>query len=122
LGAAMKAETDSVPNRPRGHDTIAISIGATQSTYQALHGLRQSGGCAVGADEADIIRWHGLIASTEGVFVEPSSALSLAAVERLRKSGTIKADERVVCLLTASGLKDTKAAVANSGPPPMVPP
>lgn len=42
-----------------------------------------------------------------GFFVEPSSATSLAAIQKLVQAGKIKPHEKVVMILTGSGLKDT---------------
>lgn len=44
-----------------------------------------------------------------GFFVEPSSATSLIAVKKLCLAGKIKREERVVLMLTGSGLKDSEA-------------
>jgi len=43
-----------------------------------------------------------------GFFIEPASAASLLAVQKLCKAGQIKRHESVVLMLTGSGLKDTK--------------
>lgn len=44
-----------------------------------------------------------------GIFAQPASATSLAAVEKLKNINYIKAEDRVVCIVTASGLKYTDA-------------
>lgn len=121
LEAAIETGSDAIPDQRRNRDTVAISIGATQSTYQALAAVRHSGGCAVTAEEDEILHWHREIATSEGIFIEPSSAASLAALARLRREGTIGAADRVTCLLTASGLKDTATASRGVEPPPIVP-
>ena len=106
LGAALEAGTDAVPDRPAGHKTIAGSIGATQSTFQALVVLRRSGGSAGTVGNDELHRWHDALARREGLYVEATSAASLALVARLRQQGVMGADDRIVVLLTASGLKD----------------
>jgi threonine synthase len=49
------------------------------------------------------------LANQEGLFVEPASAISLAAVMADRAAGRLRGDERVVCILTGNGFKDALA-------------
>ncbi len=107
LEAAMAASADAPADMPKTHDTVAVSIGATQATHQALDILRRSNGVAVTATNEEMMRWQGELASSEGLYIEPSSAATFVAVEKLKQKGTIAAGESVVTLLTASGLKDT---------------
>ena len=52
-----------------------------------------------------------MLARTEGIFVEPASASSIAGLIKLVKNGTIGKDERVVCITTGHGLKDPDTAI-----------
>lgn len=106
LGAALESGGDTLADRPRKEETVASSISATLGTYQALAMLRHSGGTAVTLHNAEIMRSHKALAREEGLYVEPSSACAVAAVEKLRASGRIGDGDSVVALLTASGLKD----------------
>jgi threonine synthase len=112
LGAALKSGSDAVPDMPQTHDTVAKSTTATRSTFQAVHVLRRSGGMATTVSNESIMQWQQALASAEGFYVEPASAGTLAAVAQLTGSGHIKADDTVVALLTASGLKDPDATAA----------
>ena len=109
LHAAMSNNLDAPPDIPKSFVSVAASIGATQGTFQALDMLRKSQGSAVQASNDDMMRWQQILAAEEGIYVEPSSAASLAAAEHLKASGLLGADDIVVSLLTASGLKDTAA-------------
>jgi len=106
LGQALASGGDTLEDRPRTEETVAGSISATLGTYQALAMLRRSGGTSVTLRNAEIMRWHTALAREEGLYVEPSSACAVAAVETLRAAGTIGERDSVVALLTASGLKD----------------
>jgi threonine synthase len=108
LGAALVNGGDAPPDMRANHETIAVSIGATRSTFQALDVLRRSGGTAVTISNDEMLQWQRALASQEGLFVEASSAAAVAAVERLRAEGRIGARDTVVALLTASGLKDVE--------------
>jgi threonine synthase len=46
-----------------------------------------------------------LLASREGIFAEPASASVVAGLKNLIEQGTIS-DDRVVCVITGTGLKE----------------
>ncbi len=78
------------------------------SGNQVLRLIRKNGGMAVDVEEDDIIR-HQRILADSGIFVQPASATSLAAANRLIGEGIIEPDSEVVCIATASGLKFTES-------------
>lgn len=121
LGAALADGGDAPPEMPKTHDTVSGSIGATRGTFQALDILRRSGGTAVTVADGEAMRWQRRLAAEEALYVEPSTAVALAAVERLRAGGRIAPSQSVVALLTASGLKDPAATAATIAPPLQVP-
>jgi threonine synthase len=121
LTAALGERVDAPPDIRRNQSSIAGSIGATRGTFQALEILRRSGGTAVTVDDDALTRWQQELAASEGLYVEPSTAAAPAAVEQLVASGQISSSDRVVCLLTASGLKDPAATAARQGELLMVP-
>ena len=112
LGAALGGDGDVLPDMPQTHDTVAKSTTATRSTFQALHVLRRTGGCATTVSNESILQWQQDLASSEGLYVEPASAGTLAAVAQLKNGGHIRANDTVVTLLTASGVKDPDATAA----------
>ena len=118
LAAALASGEAMPPERPRNTATLATSIGASQGTVQALDVLRWTRGSAVTIENDELINWMTRLAGTEGIWAEPSSVAPFAAIERLRQSGTIAEDARVVALVTASGLKD---ATAMDGAAPQAP-
>lgn len=109
LERAMAEKTETPDEMPKTHDTVAVSIGATQATHQALDILRRSNGHAVTATNDEMMRWQSKLAGQEGLYVEPSSAATLVAVQKLKERSIIGAGDAVVTLLTANGLKDTAA-------------
>jgi threonine synthase len=106
IGAAMGAGSDALPDMHKTHDTVAVSIGATQSSFQALDILRRSHGLAVKVGDARMMHWQQKLAECDGLYVEPSSSATIAALEHLRSNDVIGRSDTVVVLLTASGLKD----------------
>ncbi|MBB5055189.1 threonine synthase [Afipia massiliensis] len=115
VGEALSNGTDTPPDMPKAFDTVAVSIGATQGTYQALDIVRRSKGVAVKVGNDDMMRWQQILASSEGLYVEPASAAGLVAVEQLASTGRLAAADTVVSLLTASGLKDPAATAKLQG-------
>jgi len=120
LAAALSAGEAMPMPRPRNAATLATSIGANQGTVQALEVLRHTNGAAVAVDDDALIHWGGRLAKLEGIWTEPSAVAPFAAIEKLRQQGTIGAHERVVALVTASGLKDIAPAEKALPPTPMV--
>lgn len=115
LGAALAEGTDLPPDMRKNQETVAVSIGATRGTFQALDIVRRSGGAALTIGDDEMMRWQHTLASSEGLYIEPSSAAGLAAVEQLKQGGRLGNDDTVVTLLTASGLKDPAASAARQG-------
>lgn len=122
LGAALASGRDDVPEMPLTHTSIAASIGANRSTFQALVALRASGGAARSVSDAELIDWQTRLAAAEGLWAEPSSVAPLAAVRRLRDEGVIAADASVVVVMTAGGLKDPQPTERRLGAVPLVAP
>ncbi len=58
------------------------------------------------------------LASTEGIFVEPASAVPLAALKKL--TGRIQKDATVVCICTGNGLKDQESVKVQLDSTPLV--
>lgn len=86
----------------------AISNPTPPSGNQVLRMISRNGGTITSVNEQEIISAQREIAHI-GMFVQPASATSLAAVKKLKSSGYIKDGESVVCILTSSGLKFTGA-------------
>jgi threonine synthase len=118
LEAALASRAAMPPVRRRNEPTIAPSIGADQGTIQALAVLRATDGAAVTIDNAEMEHWQARLARETGLYAEPASVAPFAAIARLRATGTIARDARVVALLTAGGLKDPAATERTLGAAP----
>lgn len=88
----------------------AIRIGKPVNWKRALNAIRESQGTAEAVTDEEIISAQKLLARTEGIFVEPASASSIAGVKKLVENGKIPHDESIVCITTGHGLKDPEAA------------
>ncbi|MDE1857851.1 MAG: pyridoxal-phosphate dependent enzyme [Thaumarchaeota archaeon] len=76
---------------------------------EAAKAVEESGGTTVSITPAQTIESTRLLAATEGIFAEPSSASVVSAVRDAVQRGIVGASERVVCVVTGAGLKDTTA-------------
>lgn len=97
--------------------TIAdgISVGLPRNGAMAVKHIRASGGCGVTVSDEQILSAEKELARQTGVFAEPSGAASYAGLLRLLDEGKIARDERVVLLVTGSGLKSIDAVVGSAG-------
>lgn len=106
LVEAFSSGAEAPPNMPQPYQTTASSITSPQGTFQSLIVLRESGGLPVQVGETEMAETRRRVAREEGVHLETAAAASVVAAETLRANGTIEGDDKVVCLLTAGGLKE----------------
>jgi threonine synthase len=100
------AEDAATPPAVEGAGSLASSVATPQGTYQSLRALRASGGLAVAVSNEETERARTELREREGLLVEFSSAMPLAAVRKLVADGVLSERERVVLLVTSTGLKD----------------
>lgn len=106
LSVALTEGTDRVPEQEVHFEALAVSIGTSRSTYQALRALRESSGLAVPVSNHGLIDMQSHLARSEGIFAELASVTPLMAIKTLSDRGAIAAGDRVVAVVTAGGLKD----------------
>jgi threonine synthase len=94
-------------------DTIAtaIRIGSPASWDAAVKAKNSSAGLFEAVTDAKILDAYRLLASKEGVFVEPASATSVAGLLLTAADGRIPKGSTVVCTVTGHGLKDPATAL-----------
>ena len=71
----------------------------------AIKSIRESEGTVIAVPEESILNSIDALIRNEGIFAEPASALTLAAVEKLQLKNTFDPNDSIVCLITGSGLK-----------------
>jgi threonine synthase len=103
--------------RPYPANTVAdgISVGLPRNGAMAVRHIRSSGGFGITVTDAEILLAEKELAMLTGVFAEPSGAASYAGLLSLLANGSIAKDERVVLLVTGSGLKSIDAVVNSAG-------
>ena len=87
--------------------------------HLALPAIRESDGVALAVSDDEIRHAQRLLAKQEGLFIEPSGAVTIAGLLRVVDDGRISAGETACCLLTGSGLKDP-GSVGDMPPLPVI--
>jgi threonine synthase len=110
-------EHDALPP-PSDGKTIAdsIDVQVPRNWRKAVNALHDAGGELVTASD-DAILDAMRLAGRHGVFAEPAAAAALAGVVAAIETRIIAPHERVVTMITGSGLKDTRSAIRAGGKP-----
>ena len=88
-------------------ETVAAGLRVPKAygDYILLEIIRQSGGSAVDASDAEMMDALRAWASDEGIFAAPEGAACLVAYNKLRSQGFLRESDNVVLFNTGSGLK-----------------
>lgn len=89
----------------------AIRIGNPASWQPAIEARDGSGGVIEAVSDGQILDAYSLLAKKEGVFVEPSSAASVAGLIQMTNKGELDPGQVIVCTVTGHGLKDPDTAL-----------
>jgi threonine synthase len=102
------------PVRPA---TVAhsLAIGAPADGDLAIATARASGGAIYAVAEDDIGANMSLLAGTTGVFGETAAGVTIGALRAAAASGAIGENDRVVALITGTGLKTPQVVEARAG-------
>ena len=92
----------------------AIRIGNPASWKGAVAARDESEGTIDCVSDEEILEAYRILATEEGLFCEPASAASVAGLLKLHRAGGDFSGQRIVCILTGSGLKDPDTAVKSS--------
>jgi threonine synthase len=90
----------------------AIRIGDPASWDGAVRARDDSKGRIDAVTDEQILDAQRLLSATEGVFVEPASAASVAGLLQCHRQGELDPGQLVVCTVTGNGLKDTETALS----------
>ena len=80
---------------------VPVAIG----DFMILDILRRSGGSALSVRDAEILASVRELGCAEGIFAAPEAGACVAGLRRLLERGDVDRDERVVLMITGSGLK-----------------
>jgi threonine synthase len=90
-------------------ETLAAGLRVPKALgdFLVLRSVRESGGKAVAVNDQEIMNSVSTIAKSEGMFICPEGAATLAGLQQMLDEGEIDKDESVVLFNTGTGLKYT---------------
>jgi len=110
--------------RPVPPSTLADSIASEmpRDRIKALRAVRHTKGEFVAVSDQEILDAMRVLGQTTGVFGEPAGVTPLAGLLKMQREGRIDPQERIVVLVTGSGLKDVGSAIEATGGPHIIEP
>ena len=90
------------PTRP----SILTSMATGMVAYHSVHAVMDSNGVSRCSGDEEAKQMQKTLAQTEGIFGEAATATPFVIIEKLLAEGIMKPDEKVVAIITSTGLKD----------------
>ena len=117
--------TDEVKACINMEDTMAGGIADQLIGYEGdgeytIRQIRESGGAMTSLTETEIHEVWEALSRKEGVFAEPTGAVSVGGVKKLLEQGVIKPHELAVALVTGHGLKAAQYIEADTDKIPLI--
>ena len=117
--------------QPKGNDTIAgplrdgrnraqscgqcssgisgLQVAGVIDGHDTLTACRQSGGTGWLVDDDEVFSLQKRLAREEAIFTEPAGAVALTGAVQALADGSLSKDDKIICLVTGSGFKDSVA-------------
>lgn len=94
---------------PVGGPTVLNKIAHDHAPdgIEALRALRESKGAVYAFEDSDAILAVAEIGRSDGIYLEPSSAIALPALRQMQRDGVISPGQTVVALACGSGFRET---------------
>ena len=100
-----------------GAETVASGLRVPKALgdFRVLQAVRESGGTAAAVSDIEMMNACEELASLEGLFVSPEGGACIAALRKLRQSGFLKKNDRILIYNTGSGYKYLEAWARHYG-------
>lgn len=110
---AFENDEDVLTKPPAPADTVAdsISAGLPRDRIKAMNAVKETDGVFIAVSDDAILSAIPALARGAGVFAEPAGAAAYAGVLSGLEKGIFSPDDRVVVVVTGSGLKDVRSAM-----------
>jgi threonine synthase len=102
----QNGQEPTLKTKPSTH-ALAIMVKKPSYGRLALEAVKESKGLAISVSDEEIFSAEQELAKLEGIFAEPASAATYAALKKLANQRIIGEADKAVCLITGSGLKAT---------------
>jgi threonine synthase len=111
IATALRAGADEIePVEGAASIADSLTVEAPRNSILCLREVRASRGAGVIVGDDAIRGAIPRLATLTGVFAEPAAAAALAGLETALEEGVVDRAERVVMMITGSGLKDVASA------------
>ncbi|TFG05381.1 MAG: threonine synthase [Promethearchaeota archaeon] len=101
-------------------NALELLVGNPYWGAEALSAIKESKGLAISVTDGEIIEAEKILARSEGIFAESASSATIAGVKKLLENGIIDESDRIICLITGSGLKEPYILKAISERPKII--
>ena len=92
----------------------SISVDLPRDGLRALRAVRETEGAMIAVEDGAILEAIRTL-GREAIFAEPAAATAYGGLEAAVERGLVASDERIVVVITGSGLKDVPAAMRAAG-------
>jgi len=123
LEQALAKGADAVDAVSAPEPTVAISVGSTLSTFQALDVLRRTGGAARSASNEEMLTAQRDLGALEGIWVETSSASTISRPSGKSDTGMslrFAIARGIPMIVTASAIAVSTCSIASHQPAKMI--
>jgi len=107
-----------IPNTIAG----ALAVGKPRNYLKSFMSLHESNGVVETVTDDEILDAQSLLGAKEGIFAEPGGAAPVAGMIKLVKAGVIDKNDRICCVITGNGLKDSEAPLRHAPHPSLIEP
>ncbi|MBD3226636.1 MAG: threonine synthase [Candidatus Lokiarchaeota archaeon] len=92
-------------------DTISTALAddIPLDCHTGITAVKKSKGTAVSVSDKATLLASKKLSRYEGIFAEPSSCTTVAAIDKLLEDGIIQRDQNIYCVITGVGFKDIKS-------------
>lgn len=122
VSRAFQKKTYSFEYRKPQTIADSISVGIPRNGIKALNAVNESNGMMVDVSDDEILNAMKILAQKTGVFGEPAGVTSFAGIMKMNELGMLSGSEKVVSIVSGSGLKDIKSAARAAGKAAVVDP
>lgn len=123
ISEAMKKNVEIVKPVPKPETIVkSLAIGTPADGYYAVRTMKDTGGSAEDATDAEVIEGIKLLAEHAGIFAETAGGVTVACAKKLIESGKIPRNESIVLCITGHGLKTQEAVTGHCGAPRLIKP
>lgn len=101
--------SETFVSKPSTTIADSISVDIPRNFYMTQKYIKKYDGLGIKVSDEEILSASKAMSYSFGIFSEPAACTAYAGLLNFQKQGLIKKDEKVLVMLTGSGLKDTNA-------------